>query len=237
MPRIVPLCLGWMSNDASVMIPGAEGRVRYPVAGYAIVHERGTVMHDTSELDYLANVFAPELTPDDLIQHRLTEAGIDIASVTYLVNSHLHFDHCGQNGPFAHARTVIQQAEWDDAQNPPPMSYVGVPLDEVEAGDIHLIDGAFDVFGDGSVVCVPTPGHTKGHQSLLVSSATEAALLVGDACYFQSMLSNAVTPTYAVDAETQLGSYAILNSYKARGTRLMFSHDVDNWDQVPASLV
>jgi N-acyl homoserine lactone hydrolase len=235
-----------MSNDTNVMIREGVGRLRYPVPGYAVVHERGTVVFDTGlhqplmasndELGDLAGVFTVELTPADLIEQRLAEHGIDPASVTHVVNSHLHFDHCGRNGPFAHASTVVQRSEWEVANDPPPLSYVGVPLDEVGAGHLNLIDGTHDVFADGSVVCVPTPGHTVGHQSLLVTSPTESVLLVGDACYFRSMLTGKVTPTFAVDAETQLRSYGVLDDYERRGTRLVFSHDVDEWDAIPASL-
>ena len=109
MTALVPLCLGWMSNDASLMVPGETGPMRYPIPGYAVVHERGTVLFDTGlheplmtstdELGALAAMFEPELTPADFAEARLTEAGIDPESVTHVVNSHLHFDHCGRNGP------------------------------------------------------------------------------------------------------------------------------------------
>ena len=47
MTTLVPLCLGWMSNDADLMVPGEYGTMRYPIPGYAVVHERGTVLFDT----------------------------------------------------------------------------------------------------------------------------------------------------------------------------------------------
>lgn len=250
MTALVPLCLGWMSNDASLMVPGETGTMRYPIPGYAVVHERGTVLFDTGlheplmtstdELGALAPMFAPELTPDDFAEARLTEAGIDPDSVTHVVNSHLHFDHCGRNGPFPHAVTLIQADEWEAAQHPTKYAYVGVPLDEIGAGDLRLVDGAVDLFGDGTVVLVPTPGHTVGHQSLLVRASNEAgadsALLVGDACYLRRMLTARLTPGFASDVAGQLASYDVLERYEAAGTRLIFSHDVDEWDTVPSGL-
>jgi N-acyl homoserine lactone hydrolase len=248
--RVVPLRLGTMSNAADVMIPGASGRVSYPVPGYVVMHPRGVVvfdtglhpplMHSSEELDALANVFTIDMNDDDLLERRLAHVDIDPAAVTHLVNSHLHFDHCGQNAALPEATTIVQRAEWAEANNPPPLSYVGVPLEEVGAGSLHLIDGAHDVFGDGSVVCVPTPGHTPGHQSLLVTSGESAArssvLLVGDACYFRSMLDDDVTPTYAVDEAGQRASYAVLRQYEHDGAHLVFSHDTTNWDRIPAGL-
>jgi N-acyl homoserine lactone hydrolase len=248
---LVPLCLGWLSHDASLMMPGETGAMRIPVPGYAVVHERGTVlfdtglheplMHSSDELGALAAMYTPELTADDLVEVQLARAGIDPESVSHVVNSHLHFDHCGRNGPFASATTLVQSSEWDAAHEGGRTSYVGVPLDEVEAGRIEQIDGAHDVFGDGTVVCVPTPGHTAGHQSLLVRSSdalgADAALLVGDACYLRQMLTEGILPPFAHDADRQRDSYALLARYEADGARLLFSHDVDNWDRVPAGLV
>jgi glyoxylase-like metal-dependent hydrolase (beta-lactamase superfamily II) len=239
-----------MSNDAGVLVTGGSGMMRYPVPGYAVVHERGVVVFDTGlhdalmsssdELGALADVFTIELTPADLVESRLAEHGVEIGAVTHVVNSHLHFDHCGRNGPLAHATTLVQRAEWDAAQRPGRTTYVGVPMDEIAAARIELLDGAHDVFGDGTVVCVPTPGHTAGHQSLLVRASTdagaEAALLVGDACYLASMLAGDVLPPFAFDRDRQRQSYDVLRQHASDGTRLLFSHDVERWDQVPASL-
>ena len=194
--------------------------MRIPIPGYAVVHERGTVLFDTGlheplihssdELGALAALYTAELTPDDLAEVQLARAGIDPGSVTHVVNSHLHFDHCGRNGPFPHAVTLVQAAEWEAAQHPTKYAYVGVPRDEIAAGDLRLVDGAVDLFGDGTVVLVPTPGHTVGHQSLLVRASTaadaDAALLVGDACYLRRMLTARVTPDFAIDVAGQLAS-------------------------------
>jgi N-acyl homoserine lactone hydrolase len=198
------------------------------------------LMTSTAALGPLADVFTIELTPEDLIEARLAEHGIEPAAVTHVVNSHLHFDHCGRNGPLHHATTLIQGAEWDAARRPGRSTYVGVPIDEIAAADIELLDGAHDVFGDGTVVCLPTPGHTAGHQSLLVRAGTEAtaaaALLVGDACYLASMLADDVLPPFAFDRDGQRASYDVLRRHAREGTRLMFSHDVEHWDRVPSPL-
>jgi N-acyl homoserine lactone hydrolase len=247
---LVPLCLGWLSHDASLMMPGETGAMRIPVPGYAVVHERGTVlfdtglheplMHSSDELGALAAMYTPELTADDLVEVQLARAGIDPESVSHVVNSHLHFDHCGRNGPFPHAVTLVQATEWEAAQHPTRYAYVGVPRDEIAAGDLRLVDGAVDLFGDGTVVLVPTPGHTVGHQSLLVRASTaadaDAALLVGDACYLRRMLTARVTPGFAIDVAGQLASYETLARHEADGARLLFSHDIDEWDAVPAGL-
>jgi glyoxylase-like metal-dependent hydrolase (beta-lactamase superfamily II) len=240
-----------MSNDAGVLVSGGSGVMRYPIPGYAVVHERGivlfdtglhdTLMNSTAELGGLAKVFSVELSPADLVEARLAAHGIDTGQITHVVNSHLHFDHCGRNGPFAHATTLLQSDEWEAAHHGGPTTYVGLHLDEIEAGHIELINGVHDVFADGTVVCVPTPGHTAGHHSLLVRQAdrpdADSALLVGDACYLRRMLTDGVLPPFGHAAEHQRHSYGILARYEAAGTRLLFSHDVDHWDRVPDGLV
>jgi len=250
MATVLPLLLGRMRNDAGVLVSGASGEMSYPIPGYAVVHERGVVVFDTGlrdtlmsstdELGRLAEVFTIDLQPDDLIETRLAAHGIDAAEVTHVVNSHLHFDHCGRNGPFAAATTVLQTPEWEAARPGSFGAYRGTPFEEVADGHVELIDGDHDVFGDGTVVCVSTPGHTAGHQSLLVREANrpdaDAALLVGDACYLRRMLTDSVLPPFGHDQQRQLDSYGLLARYEADGAQLVFSHDVDNWDQLPAGL-
>ncbi len=68
------------------------------------------------------------------------------------------------------------------------------------------------------------------------AEGAEAALLVGDACYLASMLAEGVFPPFAFDHERQRQSYDVLRRHAGEGARLIFSHDVDHWDRVPASL-
>jgi N-acyl homoserine lactone hydrolase len=248
---VLPLCLGWMSNEANVLVTGGHGMMRYPVPGYVVEHERGVVLFDTGlhdtlrtstdELGLLASIFTVELDAADLVDEQLAARGIETGQITHVVNSHLHFDHCGRNGLFADATTLVQSAELDAVRRRGPTSYLGTPLDEIEAGRVELLDGAHDVFGDGTVVCVPTPGHTAGHQSLLVRASgrpdADAALLVGDACYLRSMFTDGILPPRAHDADRQRASYGVLARHEHAGTRLLFSHDIDHWDRVPRGLL
>ena len=135
---------------------------------------------------------------------------------------------------------MLQADEWEAVQHRGPTTYVGVHLDEIEAGRIELIDGTYDIFGDGTVVCIPTTGHTAGHQSLLVRASDRpnaaSALLVGDACYLHTMLADGVLPPFGHDRERQRHSYRTLTEFEHEGSRLLFSHDIDHWDRVPADL-
>ena len=105
--------------------------------------------------------------------------------------------------------------------------------------DLQLIDGEHDVFGDGSVLCMPTFGHTPGHQSLRVALDTGEAILTADACYMRRALQNLHLPPFAHDREQAKDSLRRLAELERRGARLLFGHDPELWaalPQAPASI-
>jgi glyoxylase-like metal-dependent hydrolase (beta-lactamase superfamily II) len=192
---------------------------------------------------------------DRSIEHALREVGLQPDDIDFVVMTHMHFDHSGgatrysTTGSglapvFRRARHVVQRKEWKDAVKPHERnraSYLQenvAPLAERGGELLWLVDGETEIVP--GVRVIPTPGHTAGHQSLLVRAGAEAgadsALLVGDACYLSSMLAGDVLPPFAFDAERQRGSYEVLRRHERDGARLLFSHDVDHWDRVPASL-
>jgi len=233
--RVRPLECGWLESDAGGMIAGETGRMRMPVPAFAVEHPRGTLVFDTGmhpevidstqRLKHTASLFDIELTSDWLLPAQLSAAGIDSSAVTFAAPSHLHFDHAGGLCGVPNARLLVQRDEWEAAFEPGLVEFgvfnpgdFDIGLDRIE------IDGEHDVFGDGSVRLVPTPGHTRGHQSLLVENRL---LLVGDACYCRLALDRDALPAYAADAEQQRKTFRWLREQEAAGMRLVFSHDLD----------
>jgi N-acyl homoserine lactone hydrolase len=105
---------------------------------------------------------------------------------------------------------------------------------------VRLIDGEHDVFGDGSVVCFPTYGHTPGHQSLRLRLASAEIVLAADSCYFCRTLRERRLPQNAFDREAMLASLDLLARLEERGARIFFGHDSDFWKsvaQAPAEIV
>ncbi|PKU22784.1 MBL fold metallo-hydrolase [Telmatospirillum siberiense] len=90
---------------------------------------------------------------------------------------------------------------------------------------VRLIDGEYDVFGDGSVTCLPTHGHTPGHQSLRLRLASGDLVLAADACYFCRTLRERRLPRYADDREAMLASLDRLEALERGGARIVFGHD------------
>jgi glyoxylase-like metal-dependent hydrolase (beta-lactamase superfamily II) len=141
--------------------------------------------------------------------------------------SHLHCDHCGGLVDLPNARLLVQRPEWDAAFDEGLVEYgVFNPGDFDLGHERELLDGERDVFGDGSVRLVPTPGHTHGHQSLLVE---DRLLLVADACYCRLALDLDATPPFGADLDEQRKTFAWLRRKEAAGVELVFSHDPAQW--------
>jgi N-acyl homoserine lactone hydrolase len=226
------------------MVAGQSGQWRMPVPAFLIEHPRGLVLFDsglhpelamsTGRMGGLEKRFALSLSPDGSIGPRLHAAGYDPADVAVIVTSHLHFDHCGGHVEVPNARVNVQQAEWavaHEARNQASGAYN--PSDFDLGHPVELLDGAGDVFGDGRLVVEPTPGHTAGHQSLVVDGAY---VLVGDACYCRLALDTDALPPYAFDQTQQRRGFAWLRQQEVMGRRLVFSHDVAQWESLPAVL-
>jgi glyoxylase-like metal-dependent hydrolase (beta-lactamase superfamily II) len=89
------------------------------------------------------------------------------------------------------------------------------------------------LFGDGSVVCLPTHGHTPGHQSLKLRLAGGDVVLAADSCYFCRTLRERRLPRFAHDHEAMHASLDRLAGLEARGARIFFGHDPEFWQTVP----
>ncbi len=226
-----------MTTDLGTMLAGRIGEFRLPVASFLIEHDRGTVVFDTgmhpdlvqssARLGPIESMYDIDLGAEGLLGARLGQLGVDPSSVERAVLSHLHFDHCGGLSEVPDARIVVQAAEWEAAKDP-LMAELGVyhPPDFRTGQDVEQLDGRVDLFGDGSVVAVPTPGHTPGHQSLLIEGRL---LLVGDACYCQLALDEDALPPIAADETQQRAGFAWLREQEAAGVQLVFSHDPVQW--------
>ncbi len=242
--RVVPLEVGRLSMSLGDLT-GAPGSITFPVTAWVIEHPAGVVLFDTgmhSELqrstDRLAGVFdgsAIDFPTGEELASRLGSAGYRPSDIDIAVISHLHFDHAGGTVEVPDARLVVQRAEWS-AGHHPRLVAAGVynPADFDIGHDVQLVEGVHDVFGDGSVVCLPTPGHTKGHQALRVELPSGPVVLTSDCVYFEHMLDTMTVPIHAYDRELQLASMRTLVALRDEGCRLLFGHDLDQLRSVPA---
>jgi N-acyl homoserine lactone hydrolase len=156
---------------------GADRSGEWPVHGFVVLHEKaGAILVDTG-------VGGPDHWLTDWrvvnrsVADALAEHDLSPGDIRIVVNTHLHFDHCGQNSVFRHAPFYVQRAELERARREArPL----IDWFDFAGARFELLDGDAEV-ADG-VRAVATPGHTAGHQSVVVSADGEE-VLIGDAAY------------------------------------------------------
>jgi glyoxylase-like metal-dependent hydrolase (beta-lactamase superfamily II) len=240
---------GFLTIPRAFMLDGEEGLITVPVPSYLVVHPKGRVLFDTglhvatleNPVAHIGELLAKYHTFHfhfgEEIGARLASIGFASESIDIVVNSHLHFDHCGGNGQLPNADIVIQERELTHARS--VQNRNGYLLADWDTGQrVRTVDGEHDLFGDDLVVCLPTYGHTPGHQSLRVRTATGGEfILCGDACYLKDSLEQMRTPGVIADKEAALAVFRRLREMQARGAQIMYGHDPDFWKTVPQAPV
>lgn len=242
--KLIPLEIGRLDSDLSI-ITGEDDTVLFPILSWLIEHPDGLALFDTGlhadlqhgseRLGASAKHFAPDFKPGEELSARLHARGIRPSDITHVIFSHLHFDHAGGTSEIPDARVVIQKDEWEAGQSQKLIDRgVYNPSDYDHGHDVEQVDGAHDVFGDGLVTCVPTPGHTPGHQSLRVELDSGPVVLTADCIYFESMLKDMVVPKFGYRPDDQLASMETLAALQHDGCRLLFGHDMAQFRSLPS---
>jgi glyoxylase-like metal-dependent hydrolase (beta-lactamase superfamily II) len=225
---------------------GGEGKIDLPIPSYLIEHPKGTMLFDTGmhpDCQHdpagrigprVTELFSLNYHPGEEISARLEAIGRDPAKIDLVVNSHFHFDHVGGNALIPNATMVVQRREWDAGMDPDSAARRGFNPRDFDLGHkLKLLDGEHDLFGDGSVVCLPTSGHTPGHQSLRVRLASGDIVLAADSCYFCRTLRERRLPQNVDDRAAMLASLGRLAQLEEGGARVFFGHDPEFWRSVP----
>jgi glyoxylase-like metal-dependent hydrolase (beta-lactamase superfamily II) len=196
---------------------------------YLIKHARGWFLWDTGIPDAVAampNGLLPA-DPKAITWHRpktlaaqLDQLGVKPSDIKAMAVSHTHPDHIGNVEMFPTAMLYVQKAEyeWPGANNAPRFK---------PEHPVTKLEGDRDVFGDGSVTILSTPGHTPGHQSLLVKlPKTGAVVLSGDAVHFRSNWDNRRVPALNFNKEQTLASMQRLSEILSKEkAELWINHD------------
>jgi glyoxylase-like metal-dependent hydrolase (beta-lactamase superfamily II) len=136
------------------------------------------------------------------------------------------------------ATLVIQRREWEAGMAVTHDAETFHERKDYDLGHtLRLVDGEHDLFGDDAVVCIPTPGHTVGHQSLRLRLSTgQQVVLTADCCYFARTLDGGALPTFGDDLDEQRRSLVRLRKLRADGATIIPGHDINLVSSMPRVL-
>jgi glyoxylase-like metal-dependent hydrolase (beta-lactamase superfamily II) len=204
------------------------GRAWWPSFAHAIVHPGGVFLFDNGagfgdpEIDAM---FTPRARP---IEDCLAEHGIAMADVTGVANCHLHFDHCGQNVRLPGGVPIfVQRAEWAKVFEP---DYTVPAWVDAPHLSYEVLDGETPVAS--GMRLVPTPGHTPGHQSLVLDAAEGTVVLAGQALQSRAEWEgDAAEPASGLPGAPDPTAYerSVAHLRALDPVRVHFAHDEAIW--------
>jgi glyoxylase-like metal-dependent hydrolase (beta-lactamase superfamily II) len=209
-------------------------KVQFVYSCYIIKHDGDYLLWDTGHA-----MTTPNVAPKVSVVDQLAKLNIKPDQVKYVGISHYHADHTGQVASFPKATLLIGAREWDAITAPKPAEGVNYkPFEGWIKGENKVEPLALDkdVFGDGSVIVLRTPGHTPGHQSLLLRlPQTGAVILSGDAVHFHENWDNAGVPGFNYDrAQTVASIERLKKLVAAQNAKLIIQHDARDVGLLPA---
>ena len=233
--KVQLLNAGWITAAAGIWRRGDEldRPVRIPVPAYVIETADERMLVDTGLNPGAASDAARHYPEADslglfqLEQDRSIAEQVDLATITKVVLTHLHFDHAGGLALLPPSvPIVVQRREWEAGRDAAAVAKnFYLPLDYVAAErQIVLIDGDHDLLGDGSIRLLLTPGHTPGHQSVRVG---ERLVIGGDVVHYATGLDDRRFPVMGDDFAAQALSADRLRALRDAGATVLPGHDAD----------
>ena len=239
-----------LANDESVWTPGENvGRdIEFSSTCWLIKHGNEWLLWDTGVPESSLNdpkgwSTLPTLIVyhlDKSITAQLAEINLKPSDIGRVAISHTHGDHIGNMGLFPNATIMMQRAEYNwihspDGPNDNVNQLMGLARTLLgEPKHLQPLDGDTDVFGDGSVTLLATPGHTPGHQSLLLHLRSSGFIILsGDVVHLQQNLAKNIVPSLNTDKAASIASMArvrqLIDTYHAR---LFINHDKTQTDRL-----
>ncbi len=202
---------------------------------YLIVDPKGTLMWDVGVIP--DNAFKGDGKPvtqgistaTRTLKSQLAQIGYEPSDITYLAMSHYHSDHTANANEFAASTWLVRKVEWDAMFAPKPTGIIDPSTySKLRNSKTVFIDkDEYDVFGDGKVIIKFAPGHTPGHQVLILKLAhTGTVILAGDLYHFPQERFTDKVPTFDYNKQESLASRAMIEAYiKKTGAQLWIEHD------------
>ncbi len=237
--------------------------VKAPVQCFLVEHpSAGTILIDTgfhasvavkprSNLGLFGSTLYRDIDmrPEQSAAAQLRERGIEPSSVGTVIMTHLHPDHASAIVDYPEATFLVSSAEWEAAsdggqrdgyvkrQFDHGFDYRLIDFDSNDANSFSGFARSFDVFGDGSVRVVFTPGHTLGHMSVVLRTGNGEVLVAGDAIFMHRTLDDDHLPHLVADEHLFRRSMREIRQYKKETPDALVipGHDWEAWQKLDAS--
>jgi N-acyl homoserine lactone hydrolase len=209
-------------------------KLQFVYSCYLVKHGDDYLLWDTGHA-----MTAPNVAPKVSVVDQLAKIDVKPEQIKYVGISHYHADHTGQVASFPKSTVLIGKGDWDAISSPkPPQGANFKPFESWIKGEgkLEALTLDKDVFEDGSVIVLRTPGHTPGHSSLLVKlPQTGAVVLVGDAIHFRENYDAFGVPAFNYDRAQTLASMERIKKIteNIKG-KIIIQHDARDVDKLPA---
>jgi glyoxylase-like metal-dependent hydrolase (beta-lactamase superfamily II) len=219
-----------------------------PVPWFLIKHPKGNVVIDGGNAIEVAidkrahwgsivDAYDPIMNVNDNCVDQARSVGVEPEDVRYVVQSHLHLDHSGAIGRFPNATHIVQRAEYEYAFQPDwfaAAAYIRADFDRPNLNWKFLggeYTDYFDLFGDGAIKMVFTPGHAPGHQSFLIDLPNSGPILLTiDAAYTMDHWKDKALPGLVCSSVDAVRSVRKLRALAEQtGAKVVTGHDPDAW--------
>lgn len=209
-------------------------------AYYVINHPKGKLLWDTGLPEGIVGK-QPFTTPDgaftisrpDSLKNQFSKLKITPSDITHIAFSHVHFDHTGAANAFTNAKWIVQKSEMDFINSPEIKNNAFYDVNSFASlKNKEIINGDFDVFGDGSVVIKSMPGHTAGHQILFLDLPNEGpVVLSGDIYHFRENRSSGIVPQFNYNISQSSKSIADFEEFvESKNAKVIIQHDLNDFN-------
>ena len=247
--KLYAFSTGTMTIKKGIFAPGKDddAKIKVPIQCFLIIHPKGKVLVDTGiEIEvgidpqgYWGNAaksFRPSISPSEGLTTQLKSLGYSNEDIEYVILSHLHMDHAGGLKGFPYSNIFVQEKEMKSAQKPESEIKGYYRRDWDYPLLYSLLKGRKDLFGDGTIVIEPLPGHTDGMQVVILDLPKSGKIvLASDAAAMLENLNDGVIARNIQNKDDYQRSIQFLRNLKEQGALIICGHDPEQWENLKKS--